>query len=459
MPIPPSSYQQQYLYCPTADEPVKHQPSPDLRYACCGKPVPSAMQDANAPPPDQNIHNIWCPIANTAKRHIATESQRFGCCGRLVPAALRIKTEADNTPIKIEYGNSKRTTAVQMTRMDQNSKATIKQQSFPLPSGVEVICLDSDEEDSSNCVVASRSTPAVITGVAKNAFTPSNKLKNESQPTRQATVIAATPISETRHLQFWIGPASQRWSSFKLLGTTRYTFPNINQLLPPVEQFIVNDLLPLSADYEEQSRINPAFKPPFIRAQILPFFSRSSGPVRLARGKENPKTVRDLLRELPTQGTTIKGTTIYVVLEYDDSDNRVFSEGNEALGRSHSPESQKPLTVKRERDSTSPIPTIKTERVTPPPKKLRALVYSPGQLSPEPELPLTERLDSMFHAGSPDPEANISTNEGSGHRRSSSLTPPPTNLSSSPPHSEVPSTTQRITRSSLLKKNKKKNKA
>ncbi|KAA8892855.1 hypothetical protein FN846DRAFT_896488 [Sphaerosporella brunnea] len=417
MPTPPSSYQQQYSYCPAAEEPVKHQSSPDLRYACCGKPVPSAMQDANAPPPDQNVLNIWCPIANTAKRHTATKSQRFGCCGRLVPAALRIKTEADNTPIKIEYGNSKRTTAVQMTRMDQNSKATIKQQSFPLPSGVEVICLDSDEEDSSNCVVASRSTPAVITGsfksirplkdivqrqhveaarratflqvtskknrfqlckfrmyvpdicehsgVAKNALTPSNKRKNESQSTRQVTVIAATPISETRHLQFWIGPASQRWSSFKLLGTTRYTFRNINQLLPPVEQFIVNDLLPLSADYEEQSRINPAFKPPFIRAQILPFFSRSSGPVRLARDKENPKTVRDLLRELPTQGTTIKGTTIYVVLEYDDSDNRVFSEGNEALGRSPSPESQKPLPVKRERDSTSPIPTIKTERVTP----------------------------------------------------------------------------------------------
>jgi hypothetical protein len=144
-------------------------------------------------------------------------------------------------------------------------------------------------------------------------------------------------------------------------GTTRYTFPDINQLLPPIEQFIVNELLPLSADYEEQSRINPAFKPPFIRAQILPFFSRSSGPVRLAKGKENPKTVRDLLRELPAQGTTIKGTTIYVVLEYDDSDNRVFFEGNEASPEKVNVRTKRslptePIGVKRERNSSSPIP-------------------------------------------------------------------------------------------------------
>jgi hypothetical protein len=268
MPITGTSNpnQLQYLYCPAADKPVKHQPSPDLRYACCGKPVPSTLQNADAPPPDQHVQNIWCPIASTEQQHTATESQRFGCCGRLVPAILRIKTEAGNAGIKEEHGHSKKTTAV--PPMVKNSKASFKRQSFGVPHDVEIICLDSDEEDSSDCVVTTRSTPAVITGsfklfrplkdiaqrqhveaarratfftgrknrfqlskfrlhipdicehsgAAKNALTPTNNLQKESKLARQATVIAATPISETRHLQFWIGPASQRWSSFKLLG-------------------------------------------------------------------------------------------------------------------------------------------------------------------------------------------------------------------------------------------------
>jgi hypothetical protein len=102
------------------------------------------------------------------------------------------------------------------------------------------------------------------------------------------------------------------------------------------------------------------------------------------------------------------------------------------------------------------LQTIKAERVTPPPKKLRAQVSSSGQLSPEPALPSTGCVDTVSPAanGLPDPEAVISAGGSINHKMSSSLSPPPTNSSSSPQRSETPAIPRRITRGSLLKKNK-----
>jgi hypothetical protein len=140
---------------------------------------------------------------------------------------------------------------------------------------------------------------------------------------------------------------------YNLVGIYRYTFPDVNKALPPIEDFIIQDLLPLSTDYQEQITVHPEFRPPFIRAQILPFFSKASGPVRLANGKERPKTIRDLLRDLPTSGSSIKATTIYILLEYNNSETRDYTESDIEISP-HTHRLPDHIQVKRERVSSSP---------------------------------------------------------------------------------------------------------